>query len=170
MLWENYRSRIAQCPPDAPAEYRKALLDLEPILKSLSANFFDQFPKGFTHEDFHSGNILFEVDCVSAIVDFDRNCYSYIWHDIGKAILSYALEDGTINTEKIQAFLDGYTQHSALTMQYIADALRLTWCIETPWWIQLEFFGACDEIPKRFKDEMLWLTKHWCELNSILSI
>ncbi len=169
LLWENHRSQIAHCPPDAPDEYRKAMLDLELILKSLSVNFFDQFPKGFAHEDFHSGNILFDVDCVSAIVDFDRNCYSYIWHDIGRAILSYALEGATINTEKIQAFLNGYLLHAAVTLQNIVDALRLTWCIETPWWIQPEFFCECDEIPKRFKDEMLWLTDHWFDLDYLLS-
>ncbi|MBU3129974.1 phosphotransferase [Clostridium tagluense] len=168
LLWENFNSRMTQCSPDVHVEYRKALLELEPILKQLSTKFFDEFPKGFTHEDFHSGNILFDVDCISAVVDFDRNCYSYIWHDIGRAILSFALEGNIMNVEKVCAFLEGYSQHSALTLPNIADALRLSWCIEIPWWIQPEFFGECDKIPKRFKDEMLWLTEHWLEIDSIL--
>lgn len=168
LLWENFNSRMMKCSPDAHVEYRKALLALEPILKQLRTEFFDKLPKGFAHEDFHSGNILFDVDCVSAVIDFDRNCYSYIWHDIGRAILSFALEGNIMNTEKVCAFLEGYSQHSVLTLSNIADALRLSWCIEVPWWIQPEFFGECDEIPKRFKDEMLWLTKHWFELDSLL--
>jgi homoserine kinase type II len=168
LLWENFNSRMTKCSPDAPVEYRKALLALEPILKQLSTEFFDKFPKGLAHEDFQPGNILFDVDCVSAIVDFDRNCYSYIWHDIGRVILSFALEGNIMNVEKVYAFLEGYSQHLELNLPNIADALRLSWCIETPWWIQPEFFRECDEIPKRFKDEMLWLTEHWFEIDSLL--
>jgi len=168
LLWENFNSRMMKCSPEAHIEYQKALLALEPILKQLNTEFFDKFPKGFAHEDFQPGNILFDVDCVSAVIDFDRNCFSYIWHDIGRAILSFALEGNTMNIEKVCAFLEGYSQHSALTLFNIADALRLSWCIEMPWWIQPEFFRECDEIPKRFKDEMLWLTEHWFDIDSLL--
>ncbi len=167
-LWENFYSRMAKCPPDAPAAYQKALFELEPVLNRLDAGFFDRFPKGFAHEDFQSGNILFHARGVSAIVDFDRNGYSFPRHDIGRAILSFALEGGTLNGEKIRAFLEGYSRHSALTLPDIADALRLSWCIETPWWIQPEFFGECGAVPKRFKEEMLWLTEHWFEIESIV--
>ncbi|MDP4121116.1 MAG: phosphotransferase [Bacillota bacterium] len=168
LLWENFNSRMMKCSPDDNVEYRKALLALKPILKQLGTGFFDKFPKGLAHEDFQPGNILFDVDCVSAVVDFDRNCYSYIWHDIGRAILSFALEGNMMNVEKVYAFLEGYSQHSGLALPDIADALRLSWCIETPWWIQPKFFGECDDIPKRFKDEMLWLTEHWFEIDSLL--
>ncbi len=169
LLWENFNSRITKCSPDDHDEYRKALLALEPILKQLSTEFFEKFPKGFAHEDFHAGNILFNVDCVSVVVDFDRNCFSYIWHDIGRAILSFALEGNIMNVEKVCAFLEGYSQHLKLTLPNIADALRLSWCIEIPWWIQPECFRECDEIPKRFKEEMLWLTEYWFEIDSLLS-
>lgn len=168
LLWENFNSRMTKCSPYVHVEYWKALLALEPILEQLNTEFFDKFPKGLAHEDFQPGNILFDVDSVSAIVDFDRNCYSYIWHDIGRAILSFALEGKIMNVEKVFAFLEGYSQHLELNLLNIADALRLTWCIETPWWIQPEFFRECDEIPKRFKDEMLWLTEHWFEIDSLL--
>jgi len=164
LLLENFNSRMVKLLPNDHVEYRKALFALEPILNQLETDFFDKFPKGFTHEDFHSGNILFDGDFVSAIVDFDRNCYSYIWHDIGRAILSFALQDNTMNVEKVQAFHEGYSQHLPLTLTNIADALRLTWCIETPWWIQPKFFGECDETPSKFKDEMLWITKNWFNL------
>lgn len=170
LLWENFNSRMTKCPPDAHVEYRNALLALEPILKQLDTEFFDKLPKGFAHEDFHSGNILFHEDSVSAVVDFDRNCYSYLWHDIGRAILSFTLEGNIMNLQKVYAFLEGYSQHSTLTLPNIEDALRLTWCIEIPWWIQPEFFGECDIIPKRFKDEMLWLTEHWSEIAAILCV
>lgn len=168
LLWDNFNSRMMECSPDVHVEYRQALLALQPILQQLGADFFDKFAKGFAHEDLQSGNILFDVDCVSAVIDFDRNCYSYIRHDIGRAILSFALEGNIINTDKVRAFLEGYSQHSMLTLPDIAEALRLSWCIETPWWIRPERFGECDELPKRFKDEMLWLSEHWFELDSLL--
>ncbi len=167
-LRESFESRMMQCTQDTPVEYRKALLALEPVLKRLNTGFFGHFPKGFAHEDFQPGNILFHGDRVSAIVDFDRNCYSYIWHDVGRAVLSFALEGGTMNVGKVCAFREGYSQHSELSMRDVAGALRLSWCIETPWWIQPKFFEECDEIPKRFRDEMLWLTEHWFELDSLL--
>lgn len=166
-LWEHFRSRLANCPPDAPDEYHSALLALEPILKRLRPDFFTRFPIGFAHEDFHAGNILFGDGCVSAIVDFDRNCWSYVWHDIGRAILSFALHEGALSAERVGAFLEGYCAHAPLTLRDIADALRLTWCVEVPWWIQPEFFGECGEVPRRFKDEMLWLTRRWLELEEM---
>ena len=167
-LRETLVTRNLQCPLDAKMEYRTALLAAVHILHNLNDDFFNPFPKGFAHEDFHAGNILFHANCVSSIVDFDRNCYSYIWHDIGRAILSFALEGETINVKKVYAFFDGYTQHASLTLQNIADALRLTWCIETPWWVQPAFFIECDETPRRFRDEMLWLTEHWFELDAFI--
>lgn len=143
---------------------------MEPILKQIDDTFFDKFARGFAHEDFQPGNILFVADGVSAVIDFDRNGYSYIWHDIGRAVLSFALEGDMLNTDKIRAFVEGYSRHLPLAVSDIADILRLSWCIETPWWIKPEFFGACDEIPKRMKDEMLWLTRHWFELDDLLLI
>lgn len=168
LLWENFNSRMMSCLPEDHPEYRKSLLEQELILKQLSQDFFDKLPTGFAHEDFQPGNILFDGDCVSAVLDFDRNCFSYVWHDIGRAILSFALEGNIMNTEKVRAFLDGYSRHSPLTLLNIANALRLSWCIEIPWWIQPEFFGECDEIPKRFKEEMVWMTKHWFEIDSLI--
>ncbi|WP_202708913.1 phosphotransferase [Sporosalibacterium faouarense] len=167
-LWTNFHDSMQECSSDMPIEYREAVLAQEPILKQLTNEFFEKLPKGIAHEDFTSDNILFDVDCVSAIIDFDRNSYSYIWHDIGRAILSFALKDNVINIEKTYAFLEGYSQHLMLTLPNIADALRLSWCIEVPWWIQPEFFRKYRGKAGRFKDEILWLTENWFEIDSIL--
>ena len=167
-LWSNFHGRMQECSSSNPSGYQKAVLAQEPILKQLTNEFFDKLPKGIAHEDFQLDNILFDVDCVSAIIDFDRNHYSYIWHDIGRAILSFALKDNRMNIEKISAFLEGYSQHLVLTLPNIADALRLSWCIEVPWWIRPEFFRENREKAVRFKDEMLWLTEHWFEIDSLL--
>lgn len=169
-LWNNFNSRIKTYSSETNIEYQHALISQERILKEISPNFFQKFPKGFTHEDFHTGNILFNENSVSAIIDFDRNCFSYVWHDIGRAILSFALEENKINLIKTNAFLQGYSKHLKLDMSNIVDSIRLLWCIETPWWIQAEFFDDCGEIPKGFKNEMLWITKNWFELDSLFGI
>ncbi|MHB1154387.1 MAG: phosphotransferase [Eubacteriales bacterium] len=168
LLWNNYNSRIMKCSSNDNAEYRKALFAQEPILKQLTNEFFDKLPKGIAHEDFSSDNILFEADSVSAIIDFDRNCYSYIWHDIGRAILSFALKQNKLDIEKVNIFLEGYKQHLPLTLHDIADALRLSWCIESIWWIQPESFIENKGKAGRFRDEILWLTEHWSEIDSLL--
>lgn len=168
-LWANYYTRRQDCSSSYPVEYRKAVLMQEPILKHLTHEFFDKLPKGIAHEDFAVDNILFDIDCVSAIIDFDRNHYSYMWHDIGRAILSFALNDNQLKMENIYAFREGYSQHLELTLPNIADALRLSWCIEIPWWIQLEYFiKRCPDKIERFKEEMFWLSEHWFELDSLI--
>lgn len=168
LLWGNFNSRIINCSQDTNAEYRKALLAQEPILKQLTNEFFHKFPAGIAHEDFTSANILFNPDCVSAVVDFDRSCYTYIWHDIGRAVLSFALKENSIDTEIVHAFLEGYKQHLTLALSDIADALRLSWCIEVPWWIQPEFFTENKGKAERYKDEILWITEHWSEIDSLI--
>lgn len=82
---------MMKCSSENHIEYRKALLAQESILKQLNTEFFDEFPKWLTHEDFQPDNILFNVDCVSAVIDFDCSCFRYIWHDVGRAILSFAI-------------------------------------------------------------------------------
>ena len=164
LLWNNLKSRKEDCGENVNSEYINILLLIETILKQLDDNFFSKFQKGYAHEDFHSGNILFDENGVTSIVDFDRSCYSYVWHDIGRALLSFALADGKMNLDKVQAFINGYVKHLPLTFKNVEDALRLTWCIEVVWWIQPEFFeDSCSVIPKRFRDEILWIGERFFE-------
>lgn len=167
-LWENHHTCVQAFTPGQPAAYQQAVLAQEPILRQLTPAFFANLPHGIGHEDFSPDNILFGGNHVSAILDFDRNAYAYIWHDIGRAILSLALQNGRLSLPRIHAFREGYARHAALPMSAIADALRLTWCIETPWWIQPAFFEQNTPKVMRFKDEMLWLTAHWHELDATL--
>ena len=170
-LWNNFYARRQDCFLDVSAQYQKAVLDQEAILKQLTTGFFDRLPQGIAHEDFSGDNILFLPDGISAIVDFDRSQYSFVWHDIGRVLLSLTLEEERLNLSKIQAFLDGYSEHLPLNMQNIADALRLCWYLEIPWWIQPKFFREdANEKTVRFKNEMLWLTKHWKELDTMLGL
>ena len=84
---------------------------------------------------------------------------------MGRAILSFALEDGQLNYEKIRAFVDGYALHMPLSLADVGDALRLSWCIEVPWWIQPDcFIPSLTGKAVDFREQILWLTTHWEEL------
>lgn len=167
-LWGNYYKRLGEITTDDPIGYKKAIYMQEPILKQLKVEFLDQLPKGIGHEDFTSDNILFNMDGVAAIVDFDRNCYNFIWHDIGRGILSFALKGNKLDIEKVNAFLDNYNKHLPLTLSNIADALRISWCIEIPWWIQPNFFVENKGKAGKYKDEILWVMENWFEIDSII--
>ncbi len=167
-LWDHFHTRRDNIPEDAPPAYREALLAQEPILRTLTPDFFRRLPKGIAHEDLSPDNLLFHPDKVSAVLDFDRNQYSFLWHDIGRCLLSFALREGRLDISRIRSFLEGYADHLPLTLGDAADALRITWCIEIPWWIQPAIFTGGTEKIRRFQEEMLWLTAHWPELEALL--
>jgi homoserine kinase type II len=168
-LWENFHARLNDRIEDHQDEYKDAVSSQEEILSHLTADFFDNIPKGIAHEDFTPDNILFDNDSISAIIDFDRNQYSFIYHDIGRAILSFALRDSYIDINKVTAFVNGYATHLPLTLENVIAALRLVWCIEVPWWIRPGEFTSDSEKLQRFRYEILWLTKHWFDLESFIS-
>jgi len=167
-LWDNYNNHKKNISLDMPLEYQQAVIAQEPILSQLKEDFFDKIPKGITHEDFTPDNILFDKNGVVAIIDFDRNCYSFVWHDIGRAILSFALNDNQLDIKRINAFIKGYSQHLPLTLSNVVDALRISWCIEILWWVQPECFTMDFCKATLYRDEILWITDHWFEIDDLL--
>lgn len=170
-LQGNYMSckeRFKRCP--SQNEFRKDVLLQKKILQTLEESFFHSLPKGIAHEDFSPDNMLFQPEGVCAILDFDRNQYSFPWHDIGRAFLSFALKQGTMDLQMIRGFLHGYAAYRPLKPKDVVAALRVTWCIETPWWIQPEFYQDASTKTMRFREELSWLTRHWFDLESIFSV
>ena len=110
-----------------PTGYQETFLAGRSIFRGFSRGLFDRLSEGFSHEDFTPDNVLFDEKGVTAVIDFDRSCYGFPLHDVGRAVLSFALEaDGTkwqMNHKKVQAFIDGYTQYLPLTWADVADAL-----------------------------------------------
>lgn len=167
-LLSSLRKHYHTCAEEFPIGH-KAVSRQKAILDSLSPAFFDRLPKGIAHEDFAPDNILFHPEGVAAILDFDRNCYSFPWHDIGRALLSFALRGGHLDPGLVRAFLDGYSSRLPLGMEQILDALRITGCIEIPWWIQASLFKDASIKPARFRDEITWLMEHWFCLGEALA-
>lgn len=165
-LWRHFNWCMEGISADMPEDYKDAVKAQAAILQGLTAGFFDRLPKGIGHEDFSPDNILFHTEGVSAVLDFDRNQYGFQWHDVGRAILSLALWNDRLDVEKAEAFRKGCAAYMPLTKQDMADALRLTWCVEVPWWIKPDVFTHGNAKISRFRDEMVWLTKHWFDLES----
>jgi Mn2+-dependent serine/threonine protein kinase len=128
-----------------------------PQLYSLGKESATMHSKGLAHEDMQAANILFHRDSLSAIVDFDRNFWGEPYHDIGRMLLSFTLNNDVMDMEKVRAFAEGYS----LNLRDIPEIMRITHRIEEPWWIPVEHEG---EVPKRFRYEIMWVAEHMDEL------
>ncbi len=127
------------------------------------------YPMALAHEDFSPDNMLFiPTGEVAAILDFDRSCYHFRDHDIGRATLSFCLveTDGglALDPHRAAALFDGY---GLCDPAAIADTLRATYRTEADWWLN----PAAEANPKpkirRFVRELHWLRGHLGELDTI---
>lgn len=150
---------------DAPEALRRAVAAQPAILESLSAEYLDRLPRGIGHEDFTPDNMLFDDGGVTAILDFDRSQYGFRWHDVGRAMLSLALTEDGLDMDRVRALLDGYAAH--MPMPDGADALRVCWCVEAPWWIHSAAFREPSPKVARFRREICWVAEHWFRLDEI---
>lgn len=187
-LREHYRTQMEECGKaaeeggpagsssdfsDSSEEFFRALEQERRILEKLPADFFDRLETGIGHEDFTPDNMLFSGNEVSAILDFDRSQYGFRLHDVGRAILSFALKDGKMDLKKAYAFLEGYGEWMAFggssragcsgdwLERTLSDALRITWCIEAPWWVKKGVFAGASVKPGRFLEEIVWVGEWW---------
>lgn len=137
------------------------------IFENIDINIFEGSKPGWAHSDLWCDNILFYTDSLSAILDFDRFQYIYPELDISRAILSFALDDNCLRLDAVKAFMDGYNQFGNITADDIIRSLKLLYCLESFWWINNDSFNS-EGPPKRFADEMVWLSINWLNLEKIL--
>lgn len=164
-LRAHLRSCEGTLTADAPQAYRAAVRGEAAILRSLTDDCLDSCPMGIAHEDFTPDNMLFFEDGVSAVLDFDRNQYSFLWHDVARALLSLTLKGDRMERERVLAFADGYASFRPLQARDIVRALRIAGCIEFPWWIRRDVFESHSPKLQRFLEEMRFLMEHWFELD-----
>lgn len=165
VLQAYHDKRTAELTPAEPEEYRRMLAAQEEILASLTADWLDGLAKSLTHEDFSPDNMLFDEDGVTAILDFDRARYGFVLHDVGRILLSLALVNGRLDGERIRAFAEGYRRHLPFGAKELADALKITWCVEVSWWIHPALWREPKEKIRRFRDELCWLTENFARLD-----
>ncbi|MEC2324627.1 phosphotransferase [Lederbergia lenta] len=76
-------------------------------------------------------NLLFKGNKITAILDFDRLKYDYPQLDIARAILSGALNEKGFDVTLAVTFMNGYIETYLLSKDYLVNALRLLWYMES---------------------------------------
>jgi len=151
-------------------EYINTLLKLQKeIFENIDMSIFEGSKPGWAHSDLWCDNILFYPDSLSAIIDFDRFQYIYPELDISRAILSFALDNNCLRMDVVKAFIDGYNQFGNIAADDIIRSLKLLYCLESFWWLNNNSFSS-EGPPKRFADEMAWLSINWLNLEKILRV
>lgn len=146
---------------------RNALHVQKSVIDSLGEDAFTPPAAGWAHLDLWADNLLFEGDCLTAIVDFDRARYSFPALDLGRAVLSGVLDEYGFRRDAAAAFAEGYRNVRALPAGSLVRAVKYVWCVESSWWIRpsLEAFSAA---PARFAEEMLRTAERWEQLDALL--
>ncbi|GIO28253.1 phosphotransferase [Ornithinibacillus bavariensis] len=123
---------------------------------------------GLSHRDLWVDNILFQPDELAAILDFDRMKYDFLTLDIGRAVISGALDGEQFKVHHALAFLEGYRYFHPRETGLLTKSLKLLWYMESQWWLDTEL-DTRKGPPKRFVHEMLWLSEHLLELEDMLN-
>src|SRR5262249_32775510 len=84
-------------------------------LRELQALGFDQLPDTLVHFEFYGGNLLFDGDPLSGVLDWDFVHLDARLADIGRSLaIDCAARDGGIDPAALAAFLRGYIAESLL--------------------------------------------------------
>lgn len=146
----------------------EALEKQRKIIDSLHLEEFEDCKQGYAHWDLWVDNLLFYPDQVAAILDFDRMRFVFPELDIARVLLSgtYLIESG-MDWNAIRLFLQGYQEFLPFSAKQLARAFKLSWCQESVWWFTHDIENR-DANPKRFFEEILWITENWNCLNEII--
>jgi len=152
---------------DSSERVRNALQLQKKIIDSLGEHDFSQMAPGWTHLDLWADNLLFQGDALAAIVDFDRVRYSFPALDLGRAVLSGALDEQGFRKEAMVAFIEGYCSVRPLPPGTILRAIKYVWYVESFWWIRPSF-ESFSVTPARFAEEMIRTAECWEQLDALL--
>lgn len=134
------------------------------ILSDLKFSMFDALEPGWAHWDLWVDNMIISNNGKIGIIDFDTVQFGYSEIDVARALLSCALDIDGLNVEAVSAFLKGYRAERSFKKGRLPLALKLLWCREANWWLKSEM-DDFSRPPKRFAEEMAWLTDNWTELD-----
>lgn len=160
-------AREVELTAEMPADYAAVIRAQRPILDTITPQWLAAQPMGLAHEDFSPDNMLFDDKGVSAVLDFDRSQYGFVRHDLARALLSFALRGNALDAGAAVALFDGYAGYHRLTAREAADALRVAWVVEAPWWINLNGYAAESSKVRRFYRELCWVSENWFGLDQI---
>ncbi|WP_042147758.1 phosphotransferase [Paucisalibacillus sp. EB02] len=170
----NRKERIAYWKIVHKEIYQANKYDLLPVIEKqlelmeiVDVNRLNVNRIGWAHRDLWVDNILFDGDRISAILDFDRMKFDYLSLDVGRAVISGALDDDGLQIPPAKAFLKGYQSYQETGSRFLTNALTLLWFLESEWWLDA-IMDKRKGPPKRFVQEMIWLSNHLLELDDML--
>ncbi|MDR6549884.1 homoserine kinase type II [Paenibacillus qinlingensis] len=137
-------------------------------VEMLDFRIFEESRIGWTHWDLWADNVIVDENKIAGIVDFDRMAVAYPEIDVARAILSGAFDAGGIRVDAVQAFIAGYREHMEVPTGLILRSFKMLYLIESIWWLRTPVLRDT-AVPKRFLEEMIWLTQHWDELPYLFS-
>lgn len=137
------------------------------IIEDIDLTIFSKCEVGWAHWDLFVDNILFEIDSVSTILDFDRMNNVYQEFDISRPILSCCLSGGKMNYEGVSSFIEGYRESHTLSVDKVVRSIKLTWWKEAT---ILKIEREDDSIPlRRFQVENRWVADNWRNLKELFA-
>lgn len=99
--------------------------------------FPNNLPKGVIHRDYNLGNILFKREKVSAVLDFDDSCYSYLAYDLASQIFFNAwFHEDPLDMKKSKKIIGIYSKFREISnaefnnlfdMLLIVNVMHLLW-------------------------------------------
>lgn len=158
-LFVNYEKKSEDKKEPVKQEYLDLLLKQKECLINLKEHdIYINIPISLTHGDFADDNIIFYGD-IPYILDFELVRINSPLLDIGRIIMSYSFNNGSLNYEKRNSFLSGYNKTLKLQERDILLSLVVVWINEVDMWIKKNYFNkTITEKAKRFQDELVYLT------------
>lgn len=89
---------------------------LKEELRFQSLYRFTDLPRGTIHADLFRDNALFNGDELAGLIDFYYACHDVFLYDIAVTVNDWCSnDDGTLDRQRMQSFLDAYHQERPLT-------------------------------------------------------
>lgn len=158
-LFSRYDDKMKSCTNHACQQYLDLLLkQKENLLLLNKTKITDEIPISVTHGDFADDNILFDGN-IPKILDFELVRLNSPLLDIGRIIMSYCYDNGSLNYDRINSFMLGYNNILKIKDKDMFLSFVTVWINEVDMWIKENYFSKeITEKSKRFQEELIYLT------------
>ena len=160
----NLKQKLHKYNPELIEIITPCLINLEQKFMSIH----DQCPLSFCHGDYHPLNVIWEKDCIAAVIDWEFTGYKPEIYDVANMVGCVGMEDPVCLTgELLVQFITTIKKSnifSPISWDYFMDfviALRFAWFSE--WlhksdWEMVELEGVYMNLLLNIKDK---LQKEW---------
>jgi aminoglycoside phosphotransferase (APT) family kinase protein len=121
---------------------------------------------GPVHGDFHDLNIMYGLEGVRSVVDWDRLCVAPCLEELVRSALIIFVEFGRLDLGLVREYVHGYLDERPWLARELPAALhRLWWERLTDFWMLTWRYELHDERPSvQFADQsamIVWWTHHY---------